>query len=139
MALPSRIKTRPAAADLAFADIRTGATYTFTRTVTEQDVAAFAALTGDYNPLHMQDGVAHGLLVGSLFSRLVGMLCPGRYSLYLSQTLQWRRPVQCGQKVQVQGTVAATHASVRVVRLKTRVLVGGQVAVDGEARVRVLR
>lgn len=140
MALPSaKSKTRPAAANLAVADIRVGETYSFERTVTEHDIEAFSALTGDYNPLHVNGGVVHGLFLGSLFSRLVGMMCPGRHSLYLSQSLQWRRPVQCGQKIQVQGTVTAIHASVRVVRLRTQVLVEGQIAVDGEARVKVLR
>lgn len=121
-----------------WADIRVGDTYSFGRTVSAQDVADFAELTGDFNPLHVERGVAHGLLVGGLFSRLVGMLCPGRHSLYVSQTLHWRHPVHCGQALEVRGFVIAKHPSVRLVRMRTQVVAEGRVAVDGEARVKVL-
>lgn len=126
------------AARLRWKDIRVGDVYSFRRTVTAKDVAAFAELTGDNNPLHVTGGVAHGLLVGSFFSRLIGMLCPGRHSLYISQMFNWRRPVRCGVEVEVRGVVAAKHKSVRLIRMRTQVLADGQVAVDGEARVKVL-
>jgi acyl dehydratase len=65
------------------------------RTFAAEDVAAFAAISGDFSPLHMDDEyargtefggrVVHGLLVGSLFSQLVGMHLPGKQALYLGQ------------------------------------------------------
>jgi 3-hydroxybutyryl-CoA dehydratase len=136
------------AAKLDYADIKEGAVYEFTRTITQQDVQDFARLTGDNNPLHtnhsygaqspFKSTIIHGMLAGSLFSTLVGMHCPGEKCLYVSQSLQFRQQLLPGDTVSVRGTVTGKSDSIRMVTLKTEILKNGAAAVSGEARVQVL-
>ena len=139
---------RPKAARLSFAEIKTGSVYFFDAKVTQRDVRHFARLTGDFNPLHLDarfarqknfsKNVVHGMLLAGLFSRLAGMLCPGRDCLYLSQTLEFRKPVFPGQTVRVQGTVSAKSDNTKIVTLQTEIIVSGQKAVTGETKARFL-
>lgn len=133
---------------LCYSDIKIGGIYEFERTITCADVLNFADLTGDHNPLHIDQefgaqsqfrgNVVHGMLVGSFFSNLVGMYCPGTPALYVSQTLQFRKPLFYDDVVTVRGTVMDKHDSIKMVTLKTEVLRDGEVMVSGEAKVRVL-
>src|SRR6185437_455287 len=95
-------------AELNFADIAIGQRYEIERQITKQDVERFAALSGDFNPLHLDPTYAastefggcivHGMLLASLFSHLVGMHIPGKYALYLGQDLSFRKAVMVGEK-----------------------------------------
>jgi 3-hydroxybutyryl-CoA dehydratase len=130
-----------------YSDIKEGTVFSFIRNLSQQDVQDFAKLSGDFNKLHVDpvygkqsvfgQNVVHGMLCGSLFSQLVGMHCPGENSIYLTQSLQFKRPVFYGDTVTVQGTVMRKNDSIRVITLKTEVLKDGKVAVDGEAKVKV--
>ena len=81
----------------------------FTKTFTEEDVERFIAITGDVNPLHVDEDFAagtrfgrrvlHGMLTASIFSTMVGMLLPGTGAIYRSQTLSFLRPVAVGEAV----------------------------------------
>ena len=136
------------AVQLRYEDIRVGAVYKFERTITEDDVMKFAELTGDYNPLHVDPvlgtqsqfgkNVVHGMLAASLFSTLVGMYCPGKHALYISQNIQFRKPLFYGDNVTVRGTVTGKNDSIHLITMKTEILMGSEVAVSGEAKVRVL-
>lgn len=108
----------------------------------------FAQLTGDFNPLHMDSHhakqtefggrVAHGMLVGSLFSRLIGMELPGQNALYLSQALQFRKPILVGTHVHVRAEVMEKSEANRILKLKTVVLdSAGEILIEGEAEVMV--
>ena len=131
-----------------FSEIPIGATYSFIRNVSVDDILQFAKLSGDLNPLHIdpafgkqsifKNNIAHGMLLGSFFSALIGMYCPGEKSLYLSQTMNFKHPVFAGDLVEVRATVISKSESVRVVSLKTEILKGDQVVVSGEAKVKVL-
>lgn len=137
----------PAAAALIFSDLRVGDAYAFSRMLTEDDVQIFAKLSGDYNVLHLDAAFAagtdfkhpivHGMLAGSLFSALIGMHCPGRTGVYLSQTLEFRNPIFPGELLTVMGTILEKHESTSLLLLKTEILKGAVVAVAGEARVKV--
>lgn len=137
--LPSRPRRIP------YDEIRVGDVHAFRRVLTESDVAAFARLTGDVNPLHTDRAfgeasrfgrnVVHGMLSGGLFSALVGMLIPGERGVYLSQTLEFRRPVFPGDLLAVVGTVRHKQDATRVVTLETQIRRGEEVLVSGEARV----
>ena len=86
-----------------------GQTASFSRTVTETDVVMFAGLSGDYNPVHMDQEyaagtrfgqrIAHGLLTASFLSRLLGMELPGKESVYLEQTIKFTKPVFIGDTI----------------------------------------
>ncbi|THB76499.1 MAG: MaoC family dehydratase [Desulfobacteraceae bacterium] len=89
-----------------FNDLRVGQKACLTKTVTAQDLDHFIAITGDLNPLHVDEDfasrtffgqrIAHGMLSASLFSTLVGMHIPGTGAIYKSQTLEFLKPVFLG-------------------------------------------
>ena len=131
-----------------FGDIRIGDEYSFKRTITGEDTFAFARLTGDYNPLHTDPtygaaspygkNIVHGMLAGSLFSTLVGMYCPGEKSLYISQTLNFKKPIFPGDTITIKGTVVSKNDSIQLITLKTEIIKDGDVMVSGEAKVKML-
>ena len=136
------------ARDFSYEDIGAGDTFSFTKKISISTVRAFAVLTDDQSPLHMNAAyarktefggrIAHGMLLGSLFSTLVGMFCPGKRALYLSQDLHFRNPLKPGATVEVSGTVMRKSEATRVLELAMRVTgVKGIVYVDGTARVKV--
>ena len=89
-----------------FDDLRIGQKASIKKTITDEDLKYFIAITGDQNPLHVDDAfarqtffgqrIAHGMLSASLFSTLVGMHIPGFGAIYKSQTLEFLRPVFIG-------------------------------------------
>lgn len=91
------------------ADFAPGQRASYTKTFTDDDVERFVAITGDVNPLHVDDAFAvqtrfggrvlHGMLTASLFSTMVGMFIPGTGAVYRSQTLTFVRPVHVGETV----------------------------------------
>jgi len=133
---------------LTFSEINIGDSFQFSKTITRQDGMDFARLTGDFNPLHVdpdfakktsfRQNVVHGCLVGSLFSALVGMHCPGEHALYLSQTLNFRSPVFYGDTITVTGTVTEKNESIRVITMKTEIRKENKIVTSGEARVKVI-
>ncbi|MGE0697475.1 MAG: SDR family oxidoreductase [Hyphomicrobiaceae bacterium] len=121
-----------------------------TRTITVEDVAAFAKLSGDFNALHVDPEyaarthfrrpVAHGFLHASLLSSLVGMKLPGDGALYLSQSLDFTRPVFAGDTVTARGRVERIDRDARTLTIRTTIInQDGEPVLDGEARVNVLR
>lgn len=97
------------------AQLCVGDTASRTHTFTDADVRAFAALTGDFNPVHVDDEaaarsrfgkrVAHGMLVASLFSALFGTELPGEGAVYLKQELKFVKPVFIGDTVTARVTL----------------------------------
>lgn len=97
----------PAAARIE--DFEPGQRASFTKTFTDEDVRRFIEITGDRNPLHVDDAFAaqtqfgrrviHGMLTASLFSTMVGMLLPGTGAIYRSQTIRFLLPVYLGDTV----------------------------------------
>jgi acyl dehydratase len=90
-------------------DFTVGQHVTFEKTFTEDDLRRFIEITGDVNPLHVDDDFAagtpfgrrvlHGMLTASIFSTMVGMLLPGTGAIYRSQTLTFLLPVHIGETV----------------------------------------
>jgi acyl dehydratase len=139
---------RETALRLSFEEIEVGSIHSFERELSPADILAFAKLTGDFNPLHVDEefgrasefkqNIVHGMLAGSLFSTLMGMYCPGEKCLYLSQSLNFRKPIFANQKVLVRGTVTAKNDSVRMLTMKTEILRDCQVLISGEAKARII-
>ncbi|MEK7551819.1 MAG: MaoC family dehydratase [Patescibacteria group bacterium] len=133
---------------LSYTEIKVGDSYSFSEIVTADKVYEFARLTGDYNPLHVNlkfgkrsifgNNIAHGMFVASFFSKLIGMYCPGERSLYLSQTLNFRKPVFFNDKITVNGTVTDKADSFNIVSIKMEISKEGIVLVDGIAMIKVL-
>jgi len=108
-------------------DFAPGQHVAFTKTFTEEDVQRFIAITGDVNPLHVDEAFAagtrfgrrvlHGMLTASLFSTMVGMLLPGTGAIYRSQSLTFLGPVHVGDTVTAHFTVRSVD------RAKHRLLI----------------
>lgn len=134
--------------DLAYDEIRVGQKFDFKKLISDGDMDKFARLTGDFNPLHCDENYAkkkqfkgrivHGMLAASLFSALVGMVCPGKRSLYLSQSLNFKKPIPANSEVTVRGVVKDKVDSIKMIVINTELVYGGQVVINGEAKVKVL-
>lgn len=129
-----------------FEEIVLGTKKRFSVKIDEAMVEEFAKISGDYNPLHMNEEyakatifkrrVCHGMLVASFFSRLVGMYLPGKNSLYFSQSLSFVTPCHIGDDLTVEGEVVDKSPSTKIVTLKTTVHnQSGKCLIDGIAKV----
>jgi 3-hydroxybutyryl-CoA dehydratase len=128
---------------LYFEDLHLGAEASLTRTVTLDDIKRFAEVSGDFNPLHLDEAfaaatmfkkrIAQGALVASYISAVFGMKMPGPGAIYVSQTLNFRAPVYIGDEV------TATVRVTELIEAKKRGLfhcvctVGGKTVLEGEA------
>ena len=125
-----------------------GDTAEITRTIAESDIEAFADVTGDRNPVHLDDEfakntrfgrrIAHGMLTASLISSVLANHLPGEGSVYLGQTLQFVAPVFPGDEVTARVTVVEVRENRPIVKLET-VCVNqrGETVIRGEATVLV--
>lgn len=132
---------------LCFEDVKIGMEETYSRTVTAEDIDKFAAASGDTNPFHLDEAfaastafggrIAHGLLVASYFSTILGTKLPGPGSIYVSQTLKFRAPVYIGDTAVARVRVASKNDEKFRVTLECQCTVKGESVLDGEAVVRI--
>jgi 3-oxoacyl-[acyl-carrier protein] reductase len=138
----------PSADDLRYDDVELGAVFAIERTFTADDVRAFARVSGDFSPLHVDADfaaqtefggcVVHGMLLAAMFSQIVGMRVPGRRALYLGQDLTFRRPVMVGETVRASAKVTSKNDATRVLVLHTEIRsADDRVVASGTARVKV--
>lgn len=114
-----------------------------TKTVTEFDVIAFAGLSGDHNPIHLDEAyarrsrfgtrIAHGMLSASLISAVLGTRLPGPGAVYMSQSLFFRAPVRLGDDVTASARIVELIAAKSRIRLACEARVGDEIVIDGEA------
>ena len=124
-------------------DLALGRSAERSRVVTAADIDAFAQVTGDENPVHLDEAYAtrtrfdgrivHGILLAGFISAVLGNDLPGPGAIYLSQTLRFRRPVRIGDEVTARAEVMEINQTRARVTLRTVCTVGGEVMVDGEA------
>lgn len=134
---------------LFFEDLSVGQSAETTKVVTANDVEAFAAVSGDTNPVHLDEAyaktttfqtrIAHGMLSGAYISAVIGTKLPGPGSIYLSQSMRFRRPVKLGDAVVTRVTVQELDARRGHATLATVCKVDGKTVVDGEAVIMVPR
>ena len=117
-----------------------------TKTIEQSDIDAFARVTGDHNPVHVDEEfakttrfgrrIAHGMLTASLISAVLANKLPGEGSVYLGQTLKFVAPVFPGDEVTARVTVKEIREDKPVVKLETIcVNQRGEVVIRGEATV----
>ena len=132
--------------NLTFDEIAVGDEATYTRLITNQEVEAFAAISGDHNPLHLDpdyaattpfgECIAHGMLTGAFISAAIAMELPGPGTIYLGQNIQFRAPVMLGDTLTVNLEVTAKHDKKPWVTIATVVSnQDGKVVAKGEANV----
>lgn len=129
-----------------FEDIQIGDSRKFTVIISESMIDKFAEISGDYNPLHtdqkyansvkFQSRIAHGMLLASLFSRLVGMYIPGKNALYFSQSLKFVNPCFPNETVTVEGNIVDKSTSTRLITIRTIIVNSkNRPLIEGEAKV----
>ena len=132
-----------------FDELSLGQTAELTRVVDAADIEGFAQVSGDANPVHLDEAyakttifgarIAHGMLAASYISAVLGMKLPGPGVVYVSQSLRFRRPVKIGDAVTARATVTALDATKARATLATVCQVDGKSVLEGEAVVMVPR
>jgi 3-hydroxybutyryl-CoA dehydratase len=128
-----------------FDELSVGQSAELVRTVGAHDLVAFAAVSGDTNPVHLDEEyaktttfggrIAHGMLSAAYISAVLGTKLPGPGAIYMTQSLRFRRPVRIGDEVTARVTVKALDEKRGHVTLETICQVGGKTVLDGEALV----
>lgn len=126
-------------------EISPGMTASVSRQVTDADIVGFAALSGDHNPVHLDEEyasksrfgrrIAHGLFGASFFSGLFGTSLPGRGCVYASQNLKFRRPVFIGDVLVATVTVLSVDVDKKRVHFSTICTVDGKEVIIGDAEI----
>jgi 3-hydroxybutyryl-CoA dehydratase len=130
-------------------DLQVGMSAEFSKTVTEADIVAFADVSGDTNPVHMDEAfaaatpfkgrIAHGMLGASLLSTVFGTKLPGPGCIYISQDLRFKAPVRIGDTVVARVTISEILPEKRRVTFACECRVGDTVVIDGAASLMVSR
>lgn len=126
--------------------IYVGATMSINKTIVEENVRDFAEMTGDFNPVHIDETAArnsrfgkricHGMLVASYISTVLGMYLPGPGTIYLNQTMEFLLPTYIGDTITASVTV--TEIKRNIITLDTIVLNQEQEhVIDGKAVVMI--
>lgn len=128
-------------------EIAVGMVASYSQTVTDADIKNFSGLSGDRNPVHIDEKyastsrygkrIAHGLMTASYFSALFGTKIPGEGCVYVAQSLKFKRPIYIGDTVVASVEVMDVNLSKRRVFFKTICKVGGKIATTGEAEIYV--
>ena len=132
--------------ELSYDDISIGQQESFIIKITESMVEKFSNLSGDLNPLHMDNEFAesssfnkrivHGMLLASFFSQLIGMKLPGKNALYFSQTLNFRSPCYIDDEIEVIGKVTAKSDSTQIITVSTSIFNKSKTClIDGIAKI----
>jgi acyl dehydratase len=133
---------------LDYRDIAQNDEASFITTITEEAVTSFAALSGDKNPLHVDDSyaattqfgkrVVHGMYLGALVSRLIGMELPGTKALLVRESLTFKKPAYIDDVVMVKGVVTHTSDALKLITIAITITREGVTLAEGEVLVTVL-
>jgi len=114
------------------------------KTITEADIILFAGISGDANPVHIDEiaaresrfgrRIAHGMLGAGLISAVIGMHLPGPGTIYLNQTLAFRSPIYIGDTVTAYAEIKSLRADKPIATLITQLLnEEAKILIEGEA------
>ncbi|WP_341914880.1 MaoC family dehydratase [Ferrovibrio terrae] len=130
-------------------DLQVGMSAVFEKTVTEADIVMFADVSGDTNPVHLNEAfaaatpfkgrIAHGMLGASLLSTVFGTKLPGPGCIYVSQDLRFKAPVRIDDTVVARVTISEIVPEKRRVTFACECRVGDTVVIDGAATLMVSR
>lgn len=124
-------------------ELEIGQSASYERTVSEEDIVRYAEVSGDDNPVHLDEEfasktlfkgrIAHGMLGAGFISTVVGTKLPGNGSIYISQSLKFRAPVRIGDTVVTTATVKSIDKERKRVTMETVCAIGDKIVIDGEA------
>jgi 3-hydroxybutyryl-CoA dehydratase len=126
-----------------FEDLAIGMKASYVHRVTAQDLDTFAALTGDRNPIHLDEAfaaktlfkgrIAHGMLTATYISAILGTRLPGPGAIYISQTLNFRAPVRIGDEVIATARIAELFPEKKRALFSCDCSVAGKTVLEGDA------
>lgn len=130
-------------------DLKIGDQFSTSRAVTDEVIRKFADVSGDFNPIHLDEEfakttrfgkrIAHGMLSGAFISAVLGNEFRERKIVYLSQTMKFVAPVFIGDTVKATGTITNIRKDKDIVTLETVCTnQNGETLVKGEAAVMIL-
>lgn len=132
---------------LYFEDLSEGMQAQLSNTITDDDVVGFAKISGDNNPVHLDDAyaattrfktrIAHGILSAGFISALIATKLPGPGCIYVSQNLRFKAPVYIGEEVTATVIIHKLIPEKGFVEFSTQCHVGELLVLDGEATVMV--
>ena len=132
-----------------FEDLEVGETAQSTYLITARMIEAFAEVSGDDNPLHLDEiyaaetafgeRIAHGMLSAGYISAVIGTKLPGPGAIYVSQALRFKRPVKIGDEVTARATIIEIDQEKARITLETICTVADKAVVEGEAVIMVPR
>ncbi len=133
-----------------YEDLKIGDSASITNTITEDDIETFGDLSGDYNPLHFNEEwakttmfkgrIAHGILTAAYISAVIGMKLPGPGTIYLSQSMRFRRPVRIGDIITATVDVKEKDDEKERITLGTIVTnQDGETVLQGEALIMLMK
>ncbi|MCP5365140.1 MAG: MaoC family dehydratase [Hyphomicrobiales bacterium] len=130
-----------------FEDLKEGMTDIFGKTITESDIYTFAGVSGDTNPVHLNEEyakntmfksrIAHGMIGAAFISAVLGTKLPGPGCIYVSQNLKFRAPVKIGDTLIARVTIKELNAEKKLATCETVCTVGDKKVIVGEAVVMV--
>ena len=130
-----------------FEDLEVGQEASLSNTVTEDVINAFADVSGDRNPVHLDEAyaattmfkgrIAHGMLSAAYISTVFGMKLPGPGAIYISQTLAFKAPVKIGDTVVTTVKLVELTPEKKRARFETVCTVGGTPVLTGEAQLMI--
>lgn len=130
-------------------DLSVGQSAELTNTVEAAGIDSFAQVTGDVNPVHLDEAyaattpfktrIAHGMLSAGYISAVIGTRLPGPGAIYVGQTLRFKRPVKIGDVVTTRCTITEIDPEKARITLQTVCTVGDKAVVEGEATIMVPR
>lgn len=137
-----RIETPPK----SYQDIQIGDYHELSVNITGELIESFATMTGDFNPIHMDEDyalgtlfkkrIAHGLLPLSFVGTIFGTVLPGPGSIYLYQNVEFKSPVFLGDSIKVRVEVVTLDSRTPKVTLKTTIVnQDGKLVIDGEGAI----
>jgi 3-hydroxybutyryl-CoA dehydratase len=130
-----------------FDDLAVGMSASHAKTISAEDIQLFADLSGDDNPVHLDEAfaaqtifkerIAHGILTASLLSTVIGTKLPGPGCIYVSQSLNFRAPVKIGDRVVATARITDLFAERRRAIFACDCVVNDTTVLDGEAVIMV--
>lgn len=124
-------------------DLTVGMSDSYAKTISESDVYMFAGISGDNNPVHINEEYAkttifkqrivHGMFSAALISTVAGTRLPGPGAIYIDQQIKFKAPVHIGDTAKATLTVIDIDEKRRRVKMRTDVTVGDALVATGEA------
>ena len=130
---------------MKFSDIKVGQTADYSKRVSDADIRSFAEITGDFNPVHLDDDaaaksrfggrIAHGMLSAGFVSAAIAMKLPGPGSIYLAQEMRFTAPVRIDDVIKVTLTVTELLTKNRLKLATVCTNQNGETVLTGEATI----